>query len=265
MRFKNNTGPQNGDLHSTASGSYVYRQLRRLGVTDYVGRQTAPLLHPVSVAPGQRLLPDSEAGRRLFSIISGWIGGSVFLSSSARPTVELYGPGLWIGESVLDEKSNGPFEYVCLSEVEVYEIPWEKLEPLIATDPASGLGIAAFVAGRHRERAERSILVRHASPFLKVLMGLALSAETASLTAELGPENGCWISLPLPQSTLAEACGVSRTVFSSVALNLEKEGLLSIGYSRTDFRDRDRWLSFLELFRSHSLMALDSIEAAIRK
>ena len=78
---------------SSAANGYVYKQLRRLGLSDALALETAPLVKVQAHDAGKRLwTKGAEVGHWMF-IIQGLVSASVPTTNSESTPISIYGRG----------------------------------------------------------------------------------------------------------------------------------------------------------------------------
>lgn len=145
-------------------------------------------------------------------------------SGRRRAVVQLLRPGDVDGDIQLLLEMPVPYTARALTDVTCLFLAQDAFEQLLATRP----GIA--------RRWLSSVAQRLAASQARVLglLGGSLTAQTARLLADEAVEG----RVELPQRTLAAMLGVQRPSLNKVLKDLERNGLIRIGYASIDVTDQ---------------------------
>ena len=184
----------------------------------------ASLLAVRTFAPGAVLFSGGQAPG-VWIVRSGRIELSVG-SGRRRAVVQLLRPGDVDGDIQLLLDMPLPYTGRALSSVTCLYLSGADFEGLLASRP----GIA--------RRWLSSVAQRLAASQARILglLGGSLTAQAARLLAEEAVDG----RVELPQRTLAAMLGVQRPSLNKVLKELERDGLIRIGYSAIDVLDRSR-------------------------
>ncbi|MHB1873461.1 MAG: Crp/Fnr family transcriptional regulator [Streptosporangiaceae bacterium] len=184
----------------------------------------ASLLAVRTFAPGAVLFSGGQVPG-VWIVRSGRIELSVG-SGRRRAVVQLLRPGDVDGDIQLLLNMPLPYTGRALSPVTCLYLSGADFEGLLAARP----GIA--------RRWLSSVAQRLAASQARILglLGGSLTAQAARLLAEEAVDG----RVELPQRTLAAMLGVQRPSLNKVLKELERDGLIRIGYSAIDVLDRNR-------------------------
>ncbi len=180
-------------------------------------------------------------------IVNGIVGTSIATDDGSTLSLEVYGPWSWFGEQSIFTSQTNLIEYVCLTDVDLITLPSDLVRGWLVTVPEFAQYISRMMANRLQLGAEMLALQKLGRPSAKVVLGLA-QLVTSLANQDSGEYQGN-ISIPFSQGLFASLCGVSRTVFSSNVLQLEKKHWLALTYSSIELIDISRWRALMELYR----------------
>ncbi|MGH3157856.1 MAG: Crp/Fnr family transcriptional regulator [Streptosporangiaceae bacterium] len=171
------------------------------------------------LAPGAVLFRAGEQASGVWITREGRIELSVG-SGRRRAVIQLLRPGDVDGDIQLLLAMPMPYTGRALSEATCLFLAQDDFERLLATHP----GIA--------RRWLSSVAQRLAASQARILglLGGSLTAQTLKLLAEEAEEG----RVELPQRTLAAMLGVQRPSLNKVLKELERDGLIRIGYATID-------------------------------
>ena len=203
-------------------------------VARCVGRgDTAPLRpEDVTALAATLTIRDLEAGTVVFKAgepAGGvWIlrDGSVELSAGSgrrKAVVQLLRPGDVDGDIQLLLGMDMPYSGRALSPATGLFLARGAFEELLATRPPVARRWLSSVAQR----------LAHSQARILALLGGSLTAQTARLLAEEAAGG----QVALPQRTLAAMLGVQRPSVNKVLKDLERDGLIRIGYAAIEIVD----------------------------
>jgi CRP/FNR family transcriptional regulator, cAMP and macrophage regulator len=200
-------------------------------VARCVGRGESAPLRPADVTAlaatigVRRLEPGAVLFRAGEQAAGVWITrqGRIELSAGSgrrRAVVQLLRPGDVDGDIQLLLQMPLPYTGRALSEVTCLYLAQDDFEELLATRPGIARRWLSSVAGRLAASQARVL----------GLLGGSLTAQTLKLLAEEAEEG----RVELPQRTLAAMLGVQRPSLNKVLKELERDGLIRIGYGTID-------------------------------
>jgi len=140
--------------------------------------------------------------------------------------VQLLRPGDVDGDIQLLLEMPLPYTARALSETTCLFLSREDFEQLLATRP--GIARRWLSSAAQRLAASQGRIL--------ALLGGSLAAQAARLLAEEAVDG----RVELPQRTLAAMLGVARPSLNKVLKDLERDGLIRIGYSTIEVPDRAR-------------------------
>lgn len=200
-------------------------------VARCVGRGESAPLRPDDVTAlaatigVRRLAPGAVLFRTGEQAAGVWITrqGRIELSAGSgrrRAVVQLLRPGDVDGDIQLLLRMPLPYTGRALSDVTCLYLDQDDFERLLATRPGIARRWLSSVAGRLAASQARVL----------GLLGGSLTAQTLKLLAEEAEEG----RVELPQRTLAAMLGVQRPSLNKVLKELERDGLIRIGYGTID-------------------------------
>ncbi|HEX6448823.1 MAG TPA: Crp/Fnr family transcriptional regulator [Trebonia sp.] len=210
-------------------------------VARCVGRGAAAPLHPEDVAalagtlrvrqfaPGQVTFRDGESAAGVWIVRDGRIELSLG-SGRRRAVVHLLRPGDVDGDIQLLVGMPMPYTGRALTAATCLYLGSADFERLLAARPPIASRWLSSVAQRLAASQARVL----------GLLGGSLTAQAALLLAEEAQDG----RVELPQRTLAAMLGVQRPSLNKVLKDLERAGLIRIGYSAIDILDREKLSRF---------------------
>jgi CRP-like cAMP-binding protein len=175
--------------------------------------------------PGAALFRGGEQTPGVWIARQGRIELSVG-SGRRRAVVQLLRPGDVDGDIQLLLQVPLPYTGRALSEVTCLFLACDDFEQLLATHPGIARRWLSSVAQRLAASQARVL----------ALLGGSLASQAARLLAEEAVEG----RVELPQRTLAAMLGVQRPSLNKVLKDLERDGLIRIGYAAIDVLDHAR-------------------------
>lgn len=227
---------------------YDYHVLKALGLSDRRVEQVISCMQKATFATGQVVLAKGETLRPWFHIVSGLVSASVPGKNGDHAPVDIYGPGSWFGEATIFNHHPSSLEYICLSPTRLISLPQAAALDAFENEPKFARYIAHLVAWRDRQHSEMLSLARLGNPTLRVVMGLAMFAESINNGSSHLPNfvssSQDNLDIPLKQSLLAGICGVSRGVFSEHIKHLATADWLEANYSTVTLINLPAWCNF---------------------
>ena len=245
---------------SSAANGYVYKQLRRLGLSDALTLETAPWVKVHAFDAGKRLwTKGAEVGHWMF-IIHGLVSASVPTTNSESTPISIYGRGAWFGEQSIINRKPSFADYVCLTGTEVLTLPAARFDHLFVSEPNFARFVAKLMAWRVQKTSETLTLMKMGNPCMRVVMGLAQFAEALAYHSDRPPTVGFGegVEIPISQNTLASLCGVSRTLFSEYVQQLAQHGWLKLSYGKLEILSITAWHAFARRQRDDNLNTLNA-------
>ncbi len=237
---------------ASRSDSYILKRLRHLGLTDPVARLVARDIKVLSFEAGQTIWAKGSMIQSWQLILHGLVSAAIPTANSDSTPISVYGDGAWFGEQTIINRKPSYAAYVCLVPTEVLSMPAERFDQLFLEDAEFARFVAKLVAWRVQKTSETLMLMKLGNPCLRVVMGLAQFAEALSYRSERPPTIGFGdgLEIPIPQSTLASLCGVSRTLFSEFAQALANDQWLKLSYGKLEVLSPLAWHSFAQRQRA---------------
>ncbi|WP_342620381.1 Crp/Fnr family transcriptional regulator [Rhodoferax sp. GW822-FHT02A01] len=227
-------------------GNFKYQQLRNLGISQEKALQMAAFIRVSSFEESQVIWSKGSKVDAWQFIISGLVSASLEAPTGQMMPISIYGEGSWFGEQSIINRKASYADFVCLSTTEVMGISSDIVLELMETQPAFALYLTRLMAWRVQKTSETLMLMKFGNPCLRVVMGLSQFAEALNYHSDRPPTIGFGqgVEIPVKQKTLADLCGVSRTVFSEHVQKLAAKGWLSISYGRLEILSLPNWQRF---------------------
>ncbi|MDT7514189.1 Crp/Fnr family transcriptional regulator [Rhodoferax mekongensis] len=243
-----------------AANGYVFKQLKRLGLSDALALQTAPMVKVQAFDAGKRLWTKGNEIKHWMFIIQGLVSASVPTTNSESTPISVYGRGAWFGEQSIINRKPSFADYVCLTATEVLTLPAAQFDQLFVTEPNFARFVAKLMAWRVQKTSETLTLMKLGNPCMRVVMGLAQFAEALAYRSDRPPTIGFGegVEIPIPQNTLASLCGVSRTLFSEYVQQLAQHGWLKLSYGKLEILSIHTWHAFARSQREDSVNKLNA-------
>jgi CRP/FNR family cyclic AMP-dependent transcriptional regulator len=243
-----------------AAQGYVYKQLKRLGLSDALALQTAPMVKVQAFDAGKRLWSKGSEVKQWMFIIQGLVSASVPTTNSESTPISVYGRGAWFGEQSIINRKPSFADYVCLTATEVLTLPAAQFDHLFVTEPNFARFVAKLMAWRVQKTSETLTLMKLGNPCMRVVMGLAQFAEALAYRSDRPPTIGFGegVEIPIPQNTLASLCGVSRTLFSEYVQQLATHGWLKLSYGKLEILSIHTWHAFARSQREDNQNTLNA-------
>jgi CRP/FNR family cyclic AMP-dependent transcriptional regulator len=227
---------------------YDYHVLKRLGLSDNRISQLLPCFQTASFAADQIVLAKGATLHPCFHIISGLVSASVPGKNGEHAPIDIYGPGSWFGEATIFNHHPSSLEFICLTPTRLISLPHAATLSAFENEPQFARYIAHLIAWRDRHHSELLSLTRLGNPTLRVVLGLAMFAESinngSSHLPVVAHRSQDKLDIPLKQSLLASLCGVSRGVFSEHIQQLAAANWLQVNYSTITLTNLSTWASF---------------------
>lgn len=235
---------------------YDYHVLKSLGFSDAGIIQLLPKLINKTFAADQVLWPKGAPEHPWCHILSGLASASLPHVDGDYAPVDIYGTGSWFGEDTIFNHSPSALEYVSLTGMRVLMLSREDARQAFAAEPRFAQYIAELVAWRSQRHAEMLALARTGNPTLRVVLGVAMFAESIHKGASHLPtaHNKDCLEIPLKQSLIAAICGVSRGVFSEQIQPLVAAGWLRVNYSTITVLKLSCWGKFSRTHREKRMI-----------
>lgn len=176
-------------------------------------------LRSVSLAAGETLYAAGE------SVPGTWIvrSGSIAISQGTgtnRCVVSLLHAGDVVGDTHLLLNMASPFTARSITPTTCWFLDGTDFRRLIAHYPSIGIGWLCNLASRLCRSRERTAVVVNGSLPQRVARTLLLEAGNGEIR--------------LPQRTIAQMLGVQRTSVNKILKELERQGILLVGYGKID-------------------------------
>lgn len=242
-----------------AANAYIYTRLRRLGLSDALAVQTAPLVKVQSFVAGKKIWTKGGEVQHWQYIMDGLVSASMPTTNSESTPISIYGKGSWFGEQSIINRKPSFADYVCLTPTDVLCMPASTFDALFGQEPEFARYVAKLMAWRVQKTSETLTLMKLGNPCLRVVMGLAQFAEALAYRSERPPTvaMGEGVEIPIAQNTLASLCGVSRTLFSEYVQQLAHNEWLKLHYGKLEILNIATWLRFARRQREVNVNTLN--------
>lgn len=188
---------------------------------------------------------------------------------SPRPiTVSIYGAGTWFGELSFITRQASSNQFIALTRSRLLSVPFADASKAFEEDSNFSRHLARLVAWRAQQNAEMLALMKAGNPPRRVVLGLAVFAESLSSgnshLSSLDADD--LVKIPVKQEVLASMCGVSRGVFSECIQRLATAGLVELSYAALTLQNGRAWRLYAAAHRrSHWGHSNDSIKELIEQ
>lgn len=242
-----------------STDSYVYKRLRHLGLEQALALKTAAVVKVHSFEAGSVIWAKGSEVQSWQYIVDGLVAAAIPTTNSQSTPISIYGKGSWFGEQPIINRKPSYAEYVCLVDTEVLALPATHFDQLFVDDAGFARHVAKLMAWRVQKTSETLMLMKLGNPCLRTVMGLAQFAEALAYRSDRPPTIpfGVGVEIPIPQTTLASLCGVSRTLFSEYVQQLAAASWLKISYSKLEILQISAWLGFASRQRERNFSNLN--------
>lgn len=231
---------------------YAYQLLKVMGLSEQRLLRVLPKIEVQSLAPDHVIFKAGARPDAFAHVMSGLVAIGVAGSGGAMEPLHIAGPGTWLGvDAILNPGAVG-LEIICLSPVRLLVVPLADAQDAFDNELRVAQYLAHLTSWRKQLLTEKLALLRQASPQLRVVMGLALSAEALCRGSSHLPSTGLgdFQEIPLKQALLASLCGVSRGKFSESVQQLAAAGWLRLNYATLTLTQAGAWHRFGQNYRS---------------
>lgn len=239
--------------------SYVYKRLLNLGLEPQFAQKTAAVVKVRSFEAGSIIWAKGSEVQSWQYIVAGLVAAAIPTTNSQSTPISIYGKGSWFGEQSIINRKPSYADYLCLVETEVLALPASHFDQLFIDDAGFARHVAKLMAWRVQKTSETLMLMKLGNPCLRTVMGLAQFAEALAYRSDRPPTIpfGVGVEIPVPQTTLASLCGVSRTLFSETVQQLAAAEWLKISYSKLEILQISAWLGFASHQRERNFSNLN--------
>lgn len=250
---------------ASSTDTYIVKRLRHLGLEQDLAVHMAASVKVRSFEAGDVIWAKGSEVQAWQYIVDGLVAAAIPTTNSQSTPISIYGKGSWFGEQPIINRKPSYAEYVCLVETEVLVLPATQFDRLFVEEAGFARHVAKLMAWRVQKTSETLMLMKLGNPCLRTVMGLALFAEALAYRSDRPPtvpfEVG--VEIPIPQTTLASLCGVSRTLFSEYVQQLAAAGWLKISYSKLEILSISAWLAFAHRQRERNFSNLNPSAAEL--
>lgn len=239
--------------------SYKVQELTKLGISAATAKNIESSLSISSYEPEQLIWRKGSPILSWHFVISGLVSASINTDKRKSVPLFFYGPGAWYGELSIINSKNSFADYTAISPVDLLMMPRTVMLELLEKESGFTKFISRLTSWRLQSTSEILTIMKLGNPLLRVTMGLSQVGEALAYKSTRPPTIGfsTGISIPTKQQVLASLCGVSRTIFSDVVINLAKDGYLKVTYGGLELLLPDVWHRYNKLQREKEISELD--------
>ncbi len=206
------------------------------------GTAQGPLRHALEAAlnPTRRYRSGSEIVHQggqvdeCYVVISGWLVLTRLLESGDRHNIDFAIAGDFIADWG-DEGAASPYAAECITDVFVAPVSKRKLLEIGARYPALFAGIAAYHHDEHNRLLEtQANLARRGA---KGRLAVFLLQLVQRIRGNLPIPCGTLVSLPLTQTQIGDALGLTNVHVSRVLSLMRRDGILTMSAGRLEIHD----------------------------
>lgn len=237
----------------------AYQLLKSASLSDERAVRMLQVAQSETFAVDQVIWPKGASLQPWTFIISGLVCAGIPDADGGHKPVNIYGADTCFGEDSLLTGQASQVQYVSLTPVRVLCIPYAEALDAFEQDAQFSRYMARLVVWREQHHVEMLSLMLIGNPTLRVVMGLALFAESMLSSSSHLPhfEFDDTLELPLKQAVLAAMCGVSRGIFSVAVKQLAAAGWLNLNYATVNVCHIKAWSLFLRTYRQNRLNVLN--------
>lgn len=206
------------------------------------GEAPGPLRHALEAAltprrryrSGSEIVPQGGRADECYFVISGWLVLTRLLDNGDRHNIDF----AIAGDFIADWSGGGvmsPYAVECVTDVLVAPIARHRLLEIATEHPALFEGIAAY----HQDEQNR-LLENQANLARRGAQG-RLAGLLAQLLGRICGDSaiprGTVVSLPLTQTQIADALGLTNVHVSRVLSRMRREGVVSFSAGRLEIHD----------------------------
>lgn len=230
----------------------TYTLLKQLGLSERLVVSMLPVISGKIYSADQLICAKGQPEPPWTHVFSGMVCAGNPSPDAAYTPLSLLGPGTWFGEAAFLNQKPSLLEYVCLTPVRVMHLPHAMARDAFDREPEFCRYIGRMVSWRDQHHTEMLGLARLASPPPRVVIGLALLAQSlhccaTHLTSRHVPAQ---LEIPVKQAVLAHLCGVSRGIISVCLQQLAAAGWCQVSYASITYLRLKTWLRLAETHRN---------------
>jgi CRP/FNR family cyclic AMP-dependent transcriptional regulator len=217
-------------------------------------------LNLTSYEKGEVIFKKGASVQTWACVISGYVAASANLDKGKHLPIRIYGGNAWIGEQALLSNQPCLLDYICLTQVEVIGMSKKCFDSAFLEEANFVRLLTRLVTGQLNQESEMRVLMRMNSPAMLIVMGLAQFAESVGpkITLEWPNQENQTLDIPIGQHTIAEVCGLSRTLFSELLQHLARAGWLTVRYGGIELKHVATWCTFARQQRRNACIPIKS-------
>lgn len=186
-------------------------------------------------------------------LLSGVVHANTDTPDLKGVSTGIFGSGTWLGEPSFVTQQAAQSTLVALTPSRVLSIPSELVRKAFEEDLGFSRYVAQMVSIRSIEQAHMLVLMRVASPHLRIFAGLSMLAESflngkSNLQLEFSADV---LEVPVKQEVLASMFGVSRGTFSECVQHLSRTGWIDLAYVSMSIFQPVAWIKCWETYRQN--------------
>jgi CRP-like cAMP-binding protein len=180
------------------------------------------------------------------------------------------GPGSWLGDPGFITQQPSPCTLVALTASRALSVPHELALKAFEEDIGFSRYLARMVLVRSAHKSDMLLLLKAASPHLRIFAGLAMLAHSILLgKSQLQQDDVVDVlEIPVKQEALASVLGVSRGTFSECVQHLSKAGWVKLTYASISMVQVAAWIQCWEAYRQNDWISpkvkIDELMAHMR-
>jgi CRP/FNR family transcriptional regulator, cyclic AMP receptor protein len=223
--------------------TYATQRLRAFGISEAAAYKVAPTLSLSSLSAGDVVCSAAASTKAWRLIIDGFVGAVIPSVKEGGEVQNIYGPESWFGEQSILNSADSYIEYVCITDVELLNMPASTFLWLLDEEPGFAKCAARLTSWRAQRDAEMLMLAKAGNPALRTVLGLGMFFEAVAAKSDRPNTENLVDSLTLPvgQHVLAQLCGVSRTSLWENVSRLEDGGWLKVHYGKLELFGLSTW------------------------
>lgn len=223
--------------------TYAVQKLKALEISDISAYKVAKKLTRASYVAGESVWPTRNSFLAWRLVVNGILAVVTPSSNGSMEAQNLYGPDTWVGEHSIINADHSYIEYVCVTDVELLNMPAVVFLQLLDRETRFAKKIALVSKLRAQHNAEMLVLMRTGNSNLRMLIGLGMFFEAvASKTNRLKADHQVdSIPIAVKLNTLPNLLGVSPAFFWGNLKRLEHDGWLKVHNDKLELLDLATW------------------------
>lgn len=261
------------------SNRYLERVFARCQLDPNLLRSYFGQMRVKSYEAGQTLPLQDESGPRFCFVADGISLAMVEVrvaSEVQHQPVMAYGNGMWLGarnviSNCIGVVQDTNFHHIAATDVSLVCLDFELLRHLMEIEPKLRDFVMKLCVDESIRYTHMMVNIKYGGPVHRVFSGFALFADSsfsdfdsyADLKSQFFEGEG-GVNIMLPQGTLGELFGVSRSVISPILHKLRLKGWIDLEYGQTVLLRPHIWRLFALRMRSSLRIPRDlTLDAAL--